>query len=75
MKEKDWISLVAIHTDGWLLAVEFYFGVCSRFEKNDNIRLFNMIDELVTKTAKKKTKEKHSVGNQNDNKKCVLPLK
>lgn len=30
MQEKDWLSLVAVHSDAWLLAVAFYFG--ARFE-------------------------------------------
>ncbi|KAI9104240.1 hypothetical protein K1719_023076 [Acacia pycnantha] len=27
MQEKDWLSLVAVHSDAWLLAVSFYFGL------------------------------------------------
>lgn len=26
MKEKDWLLLVAAHSDAWLLSVAFYFG-------------------------------------------------
>lgn len=26
MKRRDWLSLVAVHSDCWLLSVAFYFG-------------------------------------------------
>ncbi|XP_015885988.3 PHD finger protein Alfin1 [Ziziphus jujuba] len=26
MQKKDWLSLVAVHSDSWLLAVAFYLG-------------------------------------------------
>lgn len=35
MQEKDWISLVAVHSDAWLLAVAFYFGARFGFDRND----------------------------------------
>lgn len=35
MQEKDWLSLVAVHSDAWLLAVAFYFGARFGFDKND----------------------------------------
>lgn len=35
MQEKDWLSLVAVHSDSWLLAVAFYFGARFGFGKND----------------------------------------
>ncbi|MQL73654.1 hypothetical protein Taro_005994 [Colocasia esculenta] len=38
MQEKDWISLVAVHSDAWLLAVAFYFGARFGFDKNDRVR-------------------------------------
>ncbi|XP_030530082.1 PHD finger protein ALFIN-LIKE 4-like isoform X2 [Rhodamnia argentea] len=69
MQEKDWLSLVAVHSDAWLLAVAFYFGARFGFDKTDRKRLFNMINELptifevVTGTAKKQSKEKSSVSN------------
>jgi hypothetical protein len=74
MQVKDWLYLVAIHSDAWLLVVAFYFGARFGFEKNDRRHLFNMINELptilevVTETTKKKTKEKSSVINHNGNK-------
>ncbi|KAL5995395.1 hypothetical protein ACLOJK_025454 [Asimina triloba] len=35
MQEKDWLSLVAVHSDAWLLAVAFYFGARFGFDRND----------------------------------------
>ncbi|KAK4774109.1 hypothetical protein SAY87_029128 [Trapa incisa] len=66
MHEKDWLSLVAVHSDAWLLSGAFYFGARFGFDKTDRKRLFNMINELptifevVTGTAKKQSKEKSS---------------
>ncbi|KAJ1703770.1 hypothetical protein LUZ63_003549 [Rhynchospora breviuscula] len=59
MDEKDWLALVAVHSDAWLLAVAFYFGARFGFDKEARRRLFNMINnlptiyEVVTGTAKK----------------------
>ncbi|XP_020697654.1 PHD finger protein ALFIN-LIKE 5 isoform X5 [Dendrobium catenatum] len=33
MQEKDWLALVAVHSDAWLLAVAFYFGARFGFDK------------------------------------------
>lgn len=40
MQEKDWLSLVAVHSDSWLLAVAFYFGARFGFGKNERYFLF-----------------------------------
>ncbi|XP_073271101.1 PHD finger protein ALFIN-LIKE 4-like [Primulina huaijiensis] len=74
MQEKDWLSLVAVHSDAWLLAVAFYFGARFGFDKTDRKRLFNMINELpsvfevVSGAAKKQQKDKSSVSNHSSNK-------
>ncbi|KAK9275079.1 hypothetical protein L1049_022338 [Liquidambar formosana] len=74
MQEKDWLSLVAVHSDAWLLAVAFYFGARFGFDKADRKRLFSMINDLptifevVTGNAKKQAKEKSSVSNHSSNK-------
>ncbi|KAL5728663.1 PHD finger protein ALFIN-LIKE 4 [Ranunculus cassubicifolius] len=74
MQEKDWLALVAVHSDAWLLAVAFYFGARFGFDRSDRKRLFNMINDLptiyevVTGTAKKQIKEKSSVSNHSSNK-------
>ncbi|KAK8574804.1 hypothetical protein V6N13_033957 [Hibiscus sabdariffa] len=48
MQEKDWLSLVAVHSDSWLLGVAFYFGARFGFGKNERKRLFQMISDLPT---------------------------
>ncbi|KAL8189367.1 hypothetical protein R6Q57_028933 [Mikania cordata] len=74
MQEKDWLSLVAVHSDAWLLAVSFYFGARFGFDKSDRKRLFNMINDLptifevVNGTAKGNQKEKSSVSNHSSTK-------
>ncbi|KAG8071100.1 hypothetical protein GUJ93_ZPchr0006g43871 [Zizania palustris] len=62
MIEKDWLSLVAVHSDAWLLSVAFYFGARFGFDKEARRRLFTMINglptvyEVVTGIAKKQSK-------------------
>jgi len=62
MIEKDWLSLVAVHSDAWLLSVAFYFGARFGFDKDARRRLFTMINnlptvyEVVTGVAKKQSK-------------------
>ncbi|XP_022868109.1 PHD finger protein Alfin1-like isoform X1 [Olea europaea var. sylvestris] len=48
MQEKDWLSLVAVHSDSWLLSVAFYFGARFGFGKNERKRLFQMINDVPT---------------------------
>lgn len=40
MQEKDWLALVAVHSDAWLLAVAFYFGARFGFDKADRWLFF-----------------------------------
>ncbi|XP_031505256.1 PHD finger protein ALFIN-LIKE 4-like [Nymphaea colorata] len=74
MQEKDWLSLVAVHSDAWLLAVAFYFGARFGFDKNDRKRLFNMMNDLptifevVTGVAKKQAREKSTITTNSSNK-------
>ncbi|KAK9078369.1 hypothetical protein SSX86_002426 [Deinandra increscens subsp. villosa] len=74
MQEKDWLSLVAVHSDAWLLAVSFYFGARFGFDKSDRKRLFNLINDLptiyevVNGAAKNIQKEKSSVSNHSSTK-------
>jgi len=35
LSEKEWLSLVAIHSDAWLLSVSFYFGSRFSFHKEE----------------------------------------
>lgn len=46
MNKSDWISLVAVHSDAWLLAVAFYYG--ARFDKEKRNNLFQKINTLPT---------------------------
>ncbi|XP_075523326.1 PHD finger protein ALFIN-LIKE 5-like [Primulina tabacum] len=79
MQDKDWLSLVAVHSDSWLLSVAFYFGARFGFDKADRKRLFNMINELptifevVSGAAKKQQKEKSAVSNHSSNKSKSKP--
>ncbi|KAL6558634.1 PHD finger protein ALFIN-LIKE 5 [Orobanche minor] len=74
MQEKDWLALVAVHSDAWLLSVAFYFGARFSFDKSDRKRLFSMINDLptifevVTGAAKKQLKDKSSVTNHSGSK-------
>ncbi|PNX96453.1 PHD finger protein alfin-like 4-like [Trifolium pratense] len=74
MQEKDWLSLVAVHSDTWLLSVAFYFGARFGFDRADRKRLFTLINDLptifevVTGSAKKQAKEKTSGSSHNSNK-------
>ncbi|KAK4349826.1 hypothetical protein RND71_029139 [Anisodus tanguticus] len=74
MQEKEWLSLVAYHSDAWLLAVAFYAGARFGFGKADRKRIFDMINDLptihevVTGVAKTQQKEKSTVSNQSKNK-------
>ncbi|XP_076884992.1 PHD finger protein ALFIN-LIKE 4-like [Bidens hawaiensis] len=74
MQEKDWLSLVAVHSDAWLLSVAFYFGARFGFDKADRKRLFNLINDLptifevVSGTAKKNQKEKIASSNHSSTK-------
>lgn len=40
MKRSDWLALVAVHSDAWLLAVSFYFGARCGFDKESRYQLF-----------------------------------
>ncbi|XP_022948759.1 PHD finger protein ALFIN-LIKE 1-like [Cucurbita moschata] len=63
MNRKDWLSLVAVHSDSWLLSVAFYLG--SRLKQNERKRLFSLMNDLPTVfevvTEWKPVKEKPSV--------------
>ncbi|KAL5215045.1 hypothetical protein ABZP36_004197 [Zizania latifolia] len=48
MAEKDWLSLIAVHSDAWLLSVAFYFGARFGFDQEARRRLFMMISGLPT---------------------------
>ncbi|TYI71893.1 hypothetical protein E1A91_D07G021900v1 [Gossypium mustelinum] len=57
MQERDWLSLVAVHSDAWLLSVAFYFGSRFGFYKTDRMRLM-----MVSKRKMRMSMERHYVG-------------
>lgn len=76
MQRKDWLSLVAVHSDAWLLAVAFYYG--ARFDRNDRKKLFNMVNELPTVfdiVTGKKQKEQKAAGHTPSGKGASKPPK
>lgn len=46
MQKRDWLMLVAVHSDTWLYAVAFYNG--ARLNKDGRERLFELINDLPT---------------------------
>ncbi|KAF8070929.1 G6PD5 [Scenedesmus sp. PABB004] len=46
MQRKDWLALVAVHSDSWLLALAFYKG--ARLNKEQREELFGAINSLPT---------------------------
>lgn len=56
MAKKDWLALVAVHSDAWLLSVAFYYG--AKLDAGQRAQLFGQINasptlfEIVTGKAK-----------------------
>ncbi|KAK1693141.1 hypothetical protein QYE76_009838 [Lolium multiflorum] len=46
MKRTDWLALVAVHSDSWLVSVAFYYA--ARLTRSDRKRLFGMMNDLAT---------------------------
>eukprot|EP00877_Chromochloris_zofingiensis_P004816 jgi/Chrzof1/14335/UNPLg00608.t1 len=46
MQKRDWLALVAVHSDSWLLALAFYKG--ARLNKEQRDELFSLINSLPT---------------------------
>ncbi|XP_009626109.1 PHD finger protein Alfin1-like [Nicotiana tomentosiformis] len=70
MQEKDWLSLVAVHSDSWLLSVAFYFGARFGFGKSERKRLFQMINDLPTvfEVVTGAAKQAHDAAHNNSSK-------
>nr|VDD38276.1 unnamed protein product [Brassica oleracea] len=79
MQEKDWVSLVAVHSDSWLLSVAFYFGARFGFGKNESLHCIVMINDLPTifevVTGNAKQSKDHSGTNNNNSKSKPSGLK
>ncbi|URE44258.1 hypothetical protein MUK42_04975 [Musa troglodytarum] len=48
MEKKSWLSLVALHSDAWLLALASYFGGRFQFDKKQRKSLLDMVTDLPT---------------------------
>ena len=40
VRKKDWLSLVAVHSDSWLMSVAFFFGTRFGFDRADRCLAF-----------------------------------
>lgn len=46
MARKDWLALVAVHSDAWLMAVAFFYAV--KLDSNGRAKLFKLINQYPT---------------------------
>uniref|UniRef100_A0A0E0BXF4 PHD finger protein ALFIN-LIKE n=1 Tax=Oryza meridionalis TaxID=40149 RepID=A0A0E0BXF4_9ORYZ len=46
MYRSDWVALLSVFSDSWLLAVAFFHG--ARLDRDDRVRLFNMVNDFPT---------------------------
>ncbi|PNH02542.1 PHD finger protein ALFIN-LIKE 1 [Tetrabaena socialis] len=46
MQKRDWVALVAVHSDSWLLAVAFFYAV--KLDAAGRLRLFKLINTMPT---------------------------
>jgi len=46
MDKKDWLALVAVHSDAWLMSVAFYFA--AKMDASGRSRIYNRINEFQT---------------------------
>ncbi|KAG2486955.1 hypothetical protein HYH03_014452 [Edaphochlamys debaryana] len=46
MQKRDWVALVAVHSDSWLLAVAYFYGV--KLDAAGRMRLFKLINTMPT---------------------------
>ena len=46
MKRGDWLALVAVHSDAWLMSVAFYYS--AKFSAEQRKKLFDLINSLPT---------------------------
>jgi hypothetical protein len=71
MQKRDWLALVAVHSDCWLLAVAFYNG--ARLNKEGRDRLFELINELPTCYEIVSGKAPTNAGSKNPRKRSAPP--
>ncbi|XP_050232577.1 PHD finger protein ALFIN-LIKE 4-like isoform X2 [Mercurialis annua] len=71
MQRNEWLALVAVHSDAWLLSVAFYFGARFGFDKASRAELFKLINdtptvfEIVSGKVKTQATKKSSGANRN----------
>mmetsp|Transcript_20297 Transcript_20297/g.24267 ORF Transcript_20297/g.24267 Transcript_20297/m.24267 type:complete len:222 (-) Transcript_20297:642-1307(-) len=46
MEKRDWLKLVAVHSDAWLLSVAFFYG--AKLAKAERDKLFKLINSRAT---------------------------
>ncbi|KAL5655487.1 hypothetical protein ACJX0J_034806, partial [Zea mays] len=68
MNRGDWLALVAVHSDSWLVSVAFYYA--ARLNRSDRKRLFGMMNDLptvfeVVSSGVKQSKERDRSGTDN----------
>ncbi|KAK1402028.1 PHD finger protein ALFIN-LIKE 4-like [Heracleum sosnowskyi] len=70
MHRSKWISIIAIHSDAWLISLAFYFGARFNFDKNERKDLFEMINKLPTlyEVVYEKQQQKLAATQSNGNK-------
>ncbi|KAG9147919.1 hypothetical protein Leryth_003513 [Lithospermum erythrorhizon] len=69
MSRRDWLSLVAVHSDCWLVSVAFYLGARLNRNERHRKRLFSMMNDAPTVfevvTERKPVKDKPSADSGN----------
>ncbi|CAM0957589.1 unnamed protein product [Alopecurus aequalis] len=76
MKRTDWLALVAVHSDSWLVSVAFYYA--ARLTRSDRKRLFGMMNDLSTVyevISEMRLKERERSGGVDNNARSKLPAK
>jgi hypothetical protein len=70
MDERDWLALVAVHSDAWLMAVAFYYG--SQLNAQERRELFTALNapdtlyEIITEKATGTQKRRRRMEFQHD---------
>ena len=66
MQRKDWIALIAVHSDAWLMAVAYYYG--AKLDKEGRLKLFKQINAIPTVYETVTGKAKAANGSKNPKK-------
>mmetsp|Transcript_31058 Transcript_31058/g.68957 ORF Transcript_31058/g.68957 Transcript_31058/m.68957 type:complete len:239 (+) Transcript_31058:98-814(+) len=60
MQKRDWVALVAVHSDSWLMAVAFFYAV--KLDSNGRMRLFKMLNQHPTLFETVRNRNKRGTG-------------